>query len=321
MRQNLLKAMAFGGAMLLSASALSAAVPEHLYMVGEASPSLWHIDLAVEMTNEGNGLFTYRGTLYNQKLQFIDARSWDTGVRYVPENPNGPWLLYAQNETMTSGVGLESYFYVNEPGTWEVKVYFSEDGSNVMVTGAWVDELPPMVVPLGAVNGQWACESIPFTYNIYPKEGTEDVFEYECTVKPGDGNKHLKFISYPSNYWETWFYVAETTDAPNVKYVKIGDTLPVHRAWNDGTLDQFWGFRDEDCTPEKKVKVILNLGNDTITFAEPGSDGVDTVISGDAERTVEAVYNLAGAQVDRDNLDKGIYIVRYTDGTSEKMMK
>lgn len=313
--------MAFGGAMLLSASALSAAVPEHLYMVGEASPSLWHIDLAVEMTNEGDGLFTYRGTLYNQKLQFIDARSWDTGVRYVPENPNGPWLLYAQNETMTSGVGLESYFYVNEPGTWEVKVYFSEDGSNVMVTGAWVDELPPMVVPLGAVNGQWACESIPYTYNIYPKEGTEDVFEYECTVKPGDGNKHLKFISYPSNYWETWFYVAETTDAPNVKYVKIGDTLPVHRAWNDGTLDQFWGFRDEDCTPEKKVKVILNLGNNTITFAEPGSDGVDTVISGDAERTVEAVYNLAGAQVDRDNLDKGIYIVRYTDGTSEKMMK
>lgn len=312
--------MAFGGAMLLGASALSAAVPEHLYMVGEASPSLWHVDLAVEMTNEGNGLFTYRGTLYNQKLQFIDARSWD-GVRYVPENPNGPWLLYAQNETMTSGVGLESYFYVNEPGTWEVKVYFSEDGSNVMVTGAWVDELPPMVVPLGAANGQWECQSIPYTYNIYPKEGTTDVFEYECTVKPGDGNKHLKFISYPSNYWETWFYVAETTDAPNVKYVKIGDTLPVHRAWNDGTLDQFWGFRDEDCTPEKKVKVILNLGNDTITFAEPGSDGVDTVISGDADRTVEAVYNLAGVKVDRDNLDKGIYIVRYTDGTSEKMMK
>lgn len=312
--------MAFGGAMLLSASALSAAVPEHLYMVGEASPSLWHIDLAVEMTNEGDGMFSYRGALYNQQLQFIDARDWNTGVRYVPEV--GGWHLEeAETATIVSGVGLEQKFWVPEPGTWEVKVYFSEDGSNVMVTGKWVDELPSFVVPLGAANGQWECQSIPYTYNIYPKEGTEDVFEYECTVKPGDGNKHLKFISYPSNYWETWFYVAETTDAPNVKYVKIGDTLPVHRAWNDGTLDQFWGFRDEDCTPEKKVKVILNLGNNTITFAEPGSDGVDTVISGDAERTVEAVYNLAGAQVDRDNLDKGIYIVRYTDGTSEKMMK
>ena len=90
MKQNLLKAMAFGGAMLLSASALSAAVPEHLYMVGEASPSLWHIDLAIEMTNEGEGVFSYHGNLYNQNLQFIDARDWETGVRYVPE-VSGSW--------------------------------------------------------------------------------------------------------------------------------------------------------------------------------------------------------------------------------------
>ena len=84
MKQNLLKAMALGGVMLLNAVSISAAIPEHLYMVGEASPSLWHIDLAQEMTNEGDGVFSYRGNLYNQNLQFIDARNWD-GVRYVPE--------------------------------------------------------------------------------------------------------------------------------------------------------------------------------------------------------------------------------------------
>ena len=49
MKQNLLKAMALGGVMLLNAVSISAAIPEHLYMVGEASPSLWHIDLAQDV--------------------------------------------------------------------------------------------------------------------------------------------------------------------------------------------------------------------------------------------------------------------------------
>lgn len=319
MKRNLLKAMAFGGAMLLSATSMSASVPEHLYMVGEASPSLWHIDIAVEMTNEGDGLFSYRGTLYNQNLQFIDARSWDTGVRYVPE-VSGSWLINAHEQNIISGIGNENRFWVTEPGTYDVKVYFGDDGNSVMVTAQWVAEMAPIVVPLGAASGQWDSASVPFPYNINPQEGTDDVFVYDCTVKPGDGNKHMKFISYPSNYWETWFYLPTETDNGVVKFVKIGDKLPIRRAWNDGNLDHFWGFADEDCTPEKKVRVILNLGDDTIEFAEQNA-GVDSTISDDAERNVVAVYNLAGTPVDGNNLEKGLYIVRYSDGTAEKVMK
>ena len=40
MEKHLLKSMAAGLAMLLGARSLSAAMPEHLYMVGTASPSL-----------------------------------------------------------------------------------------------------------------------------------------------------------------------------------------------------------------------------------------------------------------------------------------
>lgn len=318
MKQNLLKAMAFGGAMLLSASALSAAVPEHLYMVGEASPSLWHIDLAIEMTNEGEGVFSYHGTLYNQNLQFIDARDWETGVRYVPE-VSGSWLIKADEATIISGVGNQNRWWVTEPGTYDVKVYFSEDGSSVMITAAYAGEMDPFVVPLGAASGQWDSASVPYPYNIYPQEGTDDVFVYDCTVKPGADGKHIKFISYPSNFWETWFYMPAETDNGTVKYVKIGDKLKIRRAWNDGNLDTFWGFKDEDCTPELKVRAILNLGDDTIEFVD-GNAGVDTVIS-DEERSIVAVYNLAGVKVDGNNLDKGIYIVSYSDGTSEKVIK
>ena len=46
MKQHLLNSMLAGAAMLLGAASATAAIPEHLYMVGEASPSLWHIDIA-----------------------------------------------------------------------------------------------------------------------------------------------------------------------------------------------------------------------------------------------------------------------------------
>ena len=178
MNLHLLNSMLAGAAMLLGTAAATAAIPEHLYMVGEASPSLWHIDIAQEMTNEGEGVFSYRGTLYNQNLQFIDARNWDTGVRYVPE-VSGSWLINAHEANIVSGIGNENRFWVTEPGTYEVKVYFGDNGESVMITAQWVGEMAPMVVPLGAISGQWDSASVPFPYNIYPKEGTDDVFVYE----------------------------------------------------------------------------------------------------------------------------------------------
>ncbi len=341
MKQHLLNSMLAGAAMLLGAASATAAIPEHLYMVGEASPSLWHIDIAQEMTNEGEGVFSYRGTLYKQNIQFIDARSWDTGVRYVPE-VSGWHLVEAHNATIVSGVGNENRFWVPENGTYEVKVYFGDDGASVMVTAQWVDEMPPMAIPLGAATGQWECQSVPYPYNIYPEEGTEDVFVWEGVVKPGAEGKHFKFISYPSNYWETWFYVPETTDNGVAKFVKIGDKLNVQRVWGTGgPNDTFWGFADEDCTPEKKIKVTLNLGDDTIEFAEAsaGIEGVEaestlkaSFVGGDLvvenAGSAVAVYDIAGRKVAYSAagtltvpcLPKGVYVVKTAD-TAVKVLK
>lgn len=320
MKQQFLKNILAGAALLAGTAAMTAQIPEHLYMVGEASPSLWHIDIAWEMTNEGDGVFSYHGTLYKQNLQFITERNWDTGVRYVPET-SGWHLTEAATATVISGIGNENRWWIAENGTYDVKVYFSEDGSSVMISCQWAGDMDPMVVPLGAASGQWDCASVPYTYNIYPEEGTTDKFIYKCTVKPGAEGKHIKFISNPSNYWETWFYVAEDVDKPNSKTVKMGDKLPVHKAWNDGTLDNFWGFADEDCTPELEVAVVLDLGENTIEFADPATVGVKSVAADNAERTVTGVYNLSGAKVDGNNAARGVYIISYSDGTSRKVIK
>ena len=342
MKQNLLKAMALGGVMLLNAVSISAAIPEHLYMVGEASPSLWHIDLAQEMTNEGDGVFSYRGNLYNQNLQFIDARNWD-GVRYVPEH-SGTWLINAHDANVISAVGNENRWWVTEPGTYDVKVYFSDNGESVMITAQWVGELSPLVVPLGAATNQWDTASVPPTFNIYPEEGTEDVFVWEGTLSPNDGCSHFKFISYPSNYWETWFYVPSELDFNgNVKLVKAGETYPVRRTWgnSENAQDHFWGFPAEACTPDKKYKVTLNLGENTIKFENIVESGVNEIagtelkasfIGGDlvvegASAGIE-VYDISGRKVAQSNggsltvagLSNGVYVVK-TAGKAVKIAK
>lgn len=356
MIQNIIKAMALGGAMLLSAASLSAAIPEHLYMVGEASPSLWHIDIAWEMTNEGDGVFSYHGPCYMQNLRFIDARDWQTGVQYGPEL--GGWHLKdASTATIITGAGDGNNFWVtyDEMGTYDIKVYFGDNGDSVYITADLVADMPPMVVPMGAVSNQWDTASVPYTYNMYPAEGMENTFVWEGSLAPNPARKHFKFISYPGNYWETWFYIPEECDyneeagkAPNVKLVTPGETYPVKRVWgntenteSDAVNDHFWGFAPELCTPEKTYRMTLNLDDDTIKFEEIEGSGVSEIADstlkawfvGD-ELVVEGanagieVYDIAGRKVAQSagealtaaGLSNGVYVVK-TPGKAIKIAK
>ena len=122
MKRIYLKSVIAGAAMLLSTTAANAAIPEHLYMVGPASPSLWVLDVAQEMTNEGEGVFSYVGNLYKGQLQFINEKNWDTGIRYVPE-ADGSWLTYAMDATIIGEVNSNRFWWVPEFGTWEVKAF------------------------------------------------------------------------------------------------------------------------------------------------------------------------------------------------------
>ena len=86
MKKLLLKG--FGVAMaMLGASAVSAAVPENLYMCGGATSVNWDSGNAVEFTKTADGVFTYEGTLFADHLILMTEKGWG-GTRIVPEaNP------------------------------------------------------------------------------------------------------------------------------------------------------------------------------------------------------------------------------------------
>lgn len=268
MKNHLFKSALAGAAIILSAASMSAAIPEHLYMVGPASPGLWVIDAAQEMTNEGDGVFSYRGNLYKGELQFIDAKNWDSGVRYVPE-VSGWHLTEAGSATIIGEVNSDRKWYVSDFATWEVKAYFADDGNSVMFTAERVGDISPMVIPLGGAPGQWD-SAFPSPYStIYPQEGTTDIFVWEG-VMPASERNQLKFIAYPTNWWEAQFYVPESVDeGQSYKTVKVGEKYPVKKACqaNGDNLDFFWGFSAEDCASYRKYRATLNLTDMTIEFA------------------------------------------------------
>ncbi len=324
-------------------STIEVPVPEHLYMVGLGSPTLWDVTNAHEMTAEGNGTFSYHGTLYKGQFRFVDTRDWATCTRYVPQY-DGQWLTNAVSENIYVFRSIENKlnpnysnnnWWIGENGTYDVKVTLAADGG-ISVQAERVGDMPAMAIPLGAATGQWNTDAVPPTYNIYPKEGTEDVFVWEGVVKPGAEGKHLKFISHPSNYWETNHYVPESTDNGTAKFVKIGDKLKVQKIWGNpegAPIDTFWGFADEDCTPEKKVRATLNLGDNTIEFAEADNQqtGVSDIAASELKVSIIggaivvegadspiAVYDIAGrrlayseaASLTVPGLPKGVYVVK-----------
>ena len=85
MKKHLQKAMAAVVAMLFGVSAASAAIPDNLYMCGPATSVGWSAENGVQLTNEGNGVFTYTGHLNAGDLIFMGSRSWD-GTRYAPKS-------------------------------------------------------------------------------------------------------------------------------------------------------------------------------------------------------------------------------------------
>ena len=310
--------------------------PSEIFLIGKATPAYWNIDQASEMLREDDGTFVYSGPLFRGEIRFVSERDWHS-VNYMPEH-NGTWLTDGNKVEVFNGDPheLAKHWWVNESGTYEVRIKVSASGNMASVSAIRIGDLPPMVTLLGAASGFWESAYAPV---IYPQEGSSDIFVWEGAVKPTADRKHFKFAASPGEPAETTFMIPETVDYNgNVKTVKLGETYKYCEETGGGS-DHFWGFAPLDCG---HCKVIVNKSDKTVSFLDRHTSaicqtGVDfalkayfrgeNLIVESADEEVE-VYDLSGRCIVRTDTGRlsvncpssGIYIV-HSGGHTLKLVK
>ena len=320
----------------------TAPIPENLYMVGPATAAGWDINNAIQMTNEGNGKFTYKGDLYRTNIIFITGKDW-ANVRYVPEN--GGSSLSDENKSIfisTDG-GDSRHWMVDYAGTWNVTVNITNNGSDVAITAQRISG-PSHVIPLGAASGQWNSND---GNNAVMQATTPGVYVWEGAMPTGD-DRHFKFISRTGEWNSNIdFYLPAETDATSskdancrIKNVELDQEYPVKTGWHgNGNLESYWCLPTTAQTDEMdEYKVTLNLNNNTIKFTKQISSGIGVTKAnalnarfiGDA-LVVEgagagvSVYDIAGRLLATSaegsltvaGLPNGVYVVK----TAETVVK
>lgn len=316
--------LALGATLLAGSLTAKAAYPEHVCLIGEACPSYWLIDSAVEMTNEGDGNYSWTGPLWLGLMKFTAGHSWDCPQYHACGY--GAWLVNASKEpcfVWNPGDEGDNPFWVAENGTYEIKLHVNEANTDVKIEARWIDDLPTMCGALGAATNQWDCKFNAPLY--YAEEGSTDIEMY-FDIVPNADKKHLKLINCPGNGFETLFYVPTEVDYNgNVKLVKHGETYPVQLFFGDSqpVCDHFWGFEDDDCEP---TKVTFDTANFTIKFEKWDKSGVEAVSAADVKVSFNGdvlnvmgadsaqVYDLSGRLVASGNgstvAASGVYIVK-----------
>lgn len=202
MKKHLQKAMAAVVAMLFGVSAASAAIPGNLYMCGPATSVGWN-ENGVQLTNEGNGVFTYTGHLNADHLIFMDSQSWG-GTRYAPKSGNS--TLGDQNVEVVacqSGAAQFDYHWVTNDGCkYKVTVTFANDGDKVKIAAEKVQEIagvPANLYMVGpATTAGWNVDNA-----IQMTGDGNGTFTYEGDLYRSD----IIFLS--GRNWESERYVPE----------------------------------------------------------------------------------------------------------------
>ena len=168
--------------------------------------------------------------------------------------------------------------------------------------------------------------------NLRAAWGYELPSDYVFCVNKGNGIHETYLYLEPAFY----FAVYEGKDSWNRKagndnYTITGDIAALRDTEGNPNFCLDWRKR-EDFVPGT-YRITFDTNNNTANFErvnmaevngvhDDGPTSITAVNVGYLEKEIESIYTVYGIKVNSgDNLPKGIYIIRYTDGSSAKMLK
>ena len=68
-----------------------------------------------------------------------------------------------------------------------------------------------------------------------------------------------------------------------------------------------------------KVKKVFSIGDLYVELSEGTGTGINSIVNNGGEKEVVGIYSVNGAK--SNSLQKGLNIIKYSDGTAKKVIK
>lgn len=269
----------------------AAVAPEgpDLYLVGDnVNGESWAL-LTNKMSNKGNGVYTWSGTVLGSGFKINDG-TWDN-VEYNIGAPEGSEMTVGQAFTVITGNDAKDILFANSIGRVEnASVTLDYNKKTLTVTGTPVEvNYEKGFYIIGEVEG---CGWDP-TLGYPMKEITTGVYQAKNVVFTGS---YFAFTEELGN----WTTVNAHRYGPSEKDASfiVGEANPmtygVDASWNIA-MDTYNFTVDTNAMTAKAVRSAdVDAGVDVIGADHNGE---------------EVIFNLQGVRVNRENAAPGLYIV------------
>lgn len=283
--------------------------PANLYLLGDlgAPYGSWNLNNTLKLETTDNGVFSATSVIFaaaseeNPYSYFgfaNDISDWDVvndGThRYGPAT-NGTEV------TVGTAFGL-AYTTTNswmvEPGTYDVVVDFNSKTVVLTVSKVVVEPgvgpTPDNLYLLGHIEDNDWTTAVPLTLT---KAGVFELMDVVTLEDSGDGYAYITFINTPTVDWTV------LNDGTH----RYGPLVSGTELVNDELASFYLGGDSSWKVTPGEYAMIVNFNSKKVVISNDNFVGIQSI--GSVLNGEEVIYNLQGVRVDRNHLNKGIYII------------
>lgn len=300
--KNLFKNLLLAGVMLTSVAA-NADDSGRLFIVGDATPYGWDLDMAQCLMSTPETPSTYTGTLYleggeNNTFKFMEAHEWGSTEYGIADKAAVSGEFQLVSGTYDDGY---SQIYVAESGNYYITVDTKSLTCDITRSDYQESEIKCTALFLvgDATPGGWSVEDGTPLY-----QSATAPYEYSATVAlKSDGSFKIATALRGAGSWDAKYYYFRDTDNAG----KIS---------TDSTDDRQWSVSEDG-----NYTVTVNTIADTISIERNNSQttGIEDVTISDVEDATPVYYNLQGIKV--SNPSNGIFIKVAGNNVSKVIFK
>ena len=280
-----------------------------VYIIGSPLPNGWDKDRMEQMTHEGNGVYTWSGTMGTGDFKFLTTNDWSPAIHPACEQ------RVAANELEEVPAVFnhpgDSKVYIDVPGDYTVRLNTSAMTLSVKKGNA----AQKGVYMLGSAVDKWDSSD---PANVWYKNGE---YMWFGNLTRTTDNKLVKFCTTKGPWHSVEYLIPADVDYNgNVRLISPANEYRLQRSSEAGGGVKDWFFGLNPDSPDGVYSLYIDPDKLTMRVDSGDTTGVEDISADTAAETV-AVYDLSGRRVNPGYAPSGLYIRRLSNGKVSKFYK